>query len=142
VKKYVNLDAQEKRESTQQQIDANQAYNKQLNYINEGLEEKEVVLSDDIETYRKILKITADMTTEDSNIFKIIYTDQSKVKAEDRDEIIHAALRFHNKKRKEIVKIATGRNDFTKDQEVALCGALFRLAVAVPAMLALDGKSL
>lgn len=144
LRKIVNLDYAKQRDRERAQIEANQAYVKQLNNINEDIADsgREVVIKDDIETFRKIFKISADMTTEDSNVFKMLYYGENKFKLEEIDEIIQNALRLHTKKRKEIVKLATGETDLTTQQEVALCGAIFRVAVAVPALLELDGRSL
>ena len=97
-----------------------------------------VELKDDMETIRKVWKITADMMTEDSCVYDVIFS--GKIADKEKDLIVHAALRLHNKKRKEIVKLATGKTDLDIEQEVALCGAFFRYAVASPLLLALDGK--
>ena len=99
-----------------------------------------IELRRDIETFRKVWYIASCMDTEDSTVYEVFFeselTDQKKTK------IITSALELYSKKRKEIIKTAVinAPEDMEESQEVALCGAIFRIAVAVPAMLALNGK--
>ena len=135
--KIKNLEHEESKSMEEVQSFAAMQYDNQNKQIKKTLN---VELKDDMETCRKVWKITADMITEDSCVYDVIFSD--KITDKEKDEIVHSALRLHNKKRKEIVKITTGKTGLDKDQEVALCGAFFRYAVASPLLLALDGKGL
>ena len=122
----------------QLQIDNAKAYNTQGKYINKSYS---IELKKDLETFRKVWYIAACMDTEDSTVYEVFYN--SNIDYDEKTKVVSSALNLYTKKRKEIIKLAAGDVEgLTDQQEVALCGAIFRVAIAVPAVLALNGQGL
>lgn len=141
-----NLDYTEKKTNTEQQsaiADMYEKFSLNVDGIFKGTrkeeEKKECELKTDIETYRKVFLIMDTMVLEGGSSLYIDMFFNEKMTDAEKDKRAHKCLAFFEDKRKEICFLATGKKDFTPEQEVALCGAIFRIGVCVPALLSFDG---